>query len=281
MSGPLTSTSPTRCCPTSRPRAGSAARAAAPSCRSVTPLPWLASRRHRLAGRPVRDRRDRLSRASRRRPVELYQLAVAYRAEHRSASSSTPRSAVERRRARVAGRLRRRCRIRGVPVDPGRAAGRPARSAGRPGTSTFRPTQAGELTADLEPQVFGGQQSNTSVMFGDVAMLKLFRRLELGRNLDIEVHDALEPGRGRATWPSCTAGSRAAGPPTAETQPLAADLAMVVEKLADAQDGWELALEHHRRVGRTFADDARRARRGAGRDPPGAAGGLPDRHLGR
>ena len=47
------------------------------------------------------------------------------------------------------------------------------------------------LTADLEPRVFTGQQSNTSVMLGDVAMLKLFRRLELGRNLDIEVHDAL------------------------------------------------------------------------------------------
>ena len=28
-------------------------------------------------------------------------------------------------------------------------------------------------------------------MLGDIAMLKLFRRLELGRNLDIEVHAAL------------------------------------------------------------------------------------------
>ena len=39
--------------------------------------------------------------------------------------------------------------------------------------------------------MFTGQQTNTSVMFGDVAMIKFFRRIELGRNLDIEVHDAL------------------------------------------------------------------------------------------
>ena len=49
-------------------------------------------------------------------------------------------------------------------------------------------------------KVFGTISSRTStpassptppVMFGDVAMIKVFRRLELGRNLDIEVHDAL------------------------------------------------------------------------------------------
>jgi maltokinase len=95
------------------------------------------------------------------------------------------------------------------------------------------------LTADLEPQVFRGQQSNTSVMFGDVAMLKLFRRLELGRNLDISVHAALNDagmtdvarlfGSVEATW-------------TSGGQVLGADLAMCVEKLADAVDGWDLAL---------------------------------------
>ncbi|MFL6027534.1 MAG: maltokinase N-terminal cap-like domain-containing protein, partial [Friedmanniella sp.] len=55
----------------------------------------------------------------------------------------------------------------------------------------FHLSAAQGLTADLQPSVFRGQQSNTSVMFGDVAMLKLFRRLELGRTLDLEVHDAL------------------------------------------------------------------------------------------
>ena len=95
------------------------------------------------------------------------------------------------------------------------------------------------LTPDLEPRVFRGQQSNTSVMFGDVAMLKLFRRLELGRNLDIQVHAALNDagmtdvarlfGSVEATW-------------TRDGEVLGADLAMCVEKLADAVDGWDLAL---------------------------------------
>ncbi|MET0694353.1 MAG: phosphotransferase [Propionibacteriaceae bacterium] len=97
---------------------------------------------------------------------------------------------------------------------------------------------------DLEPRIFTGQQSNTSVMFGDTAMLKLFRRLEIGHNLDIEVHESLSRsgvadvaqlyGWVEASWP----GSDPEGP-----QSLNADLAMMVEKLAQAEDGWGLALD--------------------------------------
>ncbi len=96
------------------------------------------------------------------------------------------------------------------------------------------------LDADLPPRLFGGEQSNTSVMLGDAAMLKLFRKLEPGRNLDIEVHDAL--GRQGSHdvailfgWLSATLHS-AGGSSTS-------DLGMVVEQLRDAQDGWRLALE--------------------------------------
>jgi maltose alpha-D-glucosyltransferase / alpha-amylase len=39
----------------------------------------------------------------------------------------------------------------------------------------------------LEPRVFGGEQSNTSVVFGDRFILKLYRRLVSGRNADLEV----------------------------------------------------------------------------------------------
>nr|WP_232531151.1 phosphotransferase [Microlunatus antarcticus] len=108
------------------------------------------------------------------------------------------------------------------------------------GRVRFDLRDAAAITPDLEPQVFRGQQSNTSVMFGDVAMLKLFRRLELGRNLDIQVHAALNDagmtdvarlfGSVEATWTA----------PDGEV--LGADLAMCVEKLADAVDGWDLAL---------------------------------------
>ena len=45
--------------------------------------------------------------------------------------------------------------------------------------------------ADLAPRVLGGEQSNTSVVFGDTLILKLFRRLQPGANPDIEVTKAL------------------------------------------------------------------------------------------
>ncbi len=95
------------------------------------------------------------------------------------------------------------------------------------------------LSPDLQPKVFTGQQSNTSVMFGDVAMVKLFRRLELGRNLDIEVHDALSRAHGAdvAQLYGWAEGSWSSGGKTRH-----ADLAMAVEKLAGAHDGWALAL---------------------------------------
>ncbi|HYP45049.1 MAG TPA: phosphotransferase [Propionibacteriaceae bacterium] len=119
-------------------------------------------------------------------------------------------------------------------------------------SGTNRPTVrfhllAGDLLTDeLEPRIYTGQQSNTSVMYGEVAMLKLFRRLEIGHNLDIEVHESLRHrgvgdvaqlyGWVEASW-------TAAGRSSTGTDALRADLAMVVEKLADAEDGWELALD--------------------------------------
>ncbi len=104
----------------------------------------------------------------------------------------------------------------------------------------FNPTAPPGLRADLEPRLFTGQQSNTSVILGDIAILKLFRRLELGHNLDIEVHAALNAAgiadvAGLYGW---VEGSWVSG-----GQQLDADLAMVIEKLAGAVDGWEMALD--------------------------------------
>jgi maltokinase len=104
----------------------------------------------------------------------------------------------------------------------------------------FHLTSTSGLRSDLEPRLFTGQQSNTSVMLGDVAIIKLFRRLELGKNLDIEVHSALNTagipdvarlfGWIEGNWVS-------------DGRQLDADLAMIIERLADAVDGWELALD--------------------------------------
>lgn len=92
----------------------------------------------------------------------------------------------------------------------------------------------GGLTAALSPRTFGGEQSNTSIMYGDVAMLKLFRRLELGRNLDIEVHAALS---------GCTQVARLFGWLEAGGEDWHVDLGMLVEQLRGVRDGYELAVE--------------------------------------
>jgi maltokinase len=109
----------------------------------------------------------------------------------------------------------------------------------------FTMTSASGLKADLEPRLFTGQQSNTSVMLGDTGIIKLFRRLELGANLDIEVHDALN-----AAGISGVAGlfGWIEGSWVSDGRQLDADLAMVIEKLPDAVDGWELALDSLRAV---------------------------------
>ena len=50
---------------------------------------------------------------------------------------------------------------------------------------------AAELDDTLPGRVLGAEQSNTSVVYGDTVILKLFRRLQPGSNPDIEVTKAL------------------------------------------------------------------------------------------
>ena len=48
-----------------------------------------------------------------------------------------------------------------------------------------------DIPLDAPSKVLNVEQSNTSVVFGDAAILKVFRRLEAGVNPDIEIHEAL------------------------------------------------------------------------------------------
>ena len=223
--------------------------------RSLTPLPWLNDTSEFFAGSAPAVRFEiaevvyEVEDGS--GPRELYQLAVSYRsAPHPELQACEIARFTHPELGSVVAY--------DAALDPEagrvllRAALGEAWLTERDTSTRFRLTGRPGLTADLAPRVFTGQQSNTSVILGEVAMLKLFRRIELGRNLDIEVHDALNRSgvrdvAGLFGW--------AEGSWTSDGITRDADLAMVVELLTGASDGWELALDRLK-TGRSFAAEA-------------------------
>ena len=105
------------------------------------------------------------------------------------------------------------------------------------GTVEFRPVEgfAGLGGALQEARPVGGEQSNTSLVFDDELVLKVFRRLEPGINPELETLRFLTL-HGFANiaalggWYAYSGG------------PLNATLGILQEFVRDGQDGWELAL---------------------------------------
>jgi maltokinase len=109
----------------------------------------------------------------------------------------------------------------------------PLRFVGEPGGPQFAAFGRG--------RVLGAEQSNTSLVFGDAAILKVLRRLFPGSNPDLEVADALARlGSTRVAAPYGWIETDLDGEPVL--------LAVLSEFLAGARDGWTLALEHLRRL---------------------------------
>ena len=79
-----------------------------------------------------------------------------------------------------------------------------------------------------------GEQSNTSLMYSDLAILKVFRRLQAGVNPDIEILEALTKEGARHV-------PRLLGAAFGETEGDSYALAMLQEYMTTASDGWELA----------------------------------------
>lgn len=118
-----------------------------------------------------------------------------------------------------------------------------------------RTADAQDIPADQSSLVLTGEQSNTSLVFGDSAILKVFRRLDVGENPDVEVHrllGALPPGDGDVDAASDTGGvgsgsgggrhvARMLGYVQTESEGAVTSLAMLQEFLTTATDGWELA----------------------------------------
>ena len=100
--------------------------------------------------------------------------------------------------------------------------------------SFHRTAEPQEIPVDEPSLVLTGEQSNTSLVYSDVAILKVFRRLAPGVNPDIEILHVLSE-RGAANI------ARLFGYVTAEIDGEEYALAMLQEFLTTATDGWDLA----------------------------------------
>ena len=103
------------------------------------------------------------------------------------------------------------------------------------GDSVVRFRATGEI-ADGPARPVGAEQSNSSVVFGEEVILKVFRRLEPGINPDLEITRFLTE-RGFDRVP------RLAGFYEVEGGALDATLGILQGYVPGARDGWELALD--------------------------------------
>jgi len=98
---------------------------------------------------------------------------------------------------------------------------------------SFASTRTG-LDPSLHPRVMSAEQSNTSVVFGDEYILKLFRRVQPGTNPDLEVTRALaDAGSPHIAAPLGWIEGDVAGQPTT--------LAMLQCFQRSATEGWAMA----------------------------------------
>ncbi|MHB8691791.1 MAG: maltokinase N-terminal cap-like domain-containing protein [Solirubrobacteraceae bacterium] len=92
------------------------------------------------------------------------------------------------------------------------------------------------MTGEVPVRAIGGEQSNTSIVFDERLVLKLFRRLEAGINPDLEMVRFLTAREFEAVAP-LHGWFEYDGPS------LAATLGIAQEFIPDGRDGWELALD--------------------------------------
>jgi maltokinase len=131
----------------------------------------------------------------------------------------------------------------------------------------FSRLETGDELTEEPSLALTAEQSNTSLVYGEQSLLKVFRKVADGRNPDIEIHQAL-------TLDGCDKVAALLGWMSgrwtnASGKSVTADLAMLQRFLRTASNGWELALTsvrdlmaegdlHADEVGGDFAGESER-----------------------
>jgi maltose alpha-D-glucosyltransferase / alpha-amylase len=158
----------------------------------------------------------------------------------------------------------------------------PVRGGGGAGEIRFRQTALFDPAAVPERLVtrrLGAEQSNSSVLFEEYAVLKVYRRLQPGPHPEIEMGRFLVERAGFANTPSLlgTIELALSGDPEAESGAegegagTVAALGVLFSFVRNQGDGWTLALEHLLR----YLDDASNEA-APGATPPGRDADMPD-----
>ncbi|MGY1739911.1 MULTISPECIES: maltokinase N-terminal cap-like domain-containing protein [unclassified Blastococcus] len=136
----------------------------------------------------------------------------------------------------------------------------------RVGSLRFVAEEGATIPAGLPGDVISTEQSNTSLVYGSEAILKLFRRLEPGLNPDVEIHDALRRTDNEHIAP-LLGYAEIDHDRDPDTEP--ATVLMLQTFVPNASDGWRLATAsvrdlyaegdlHADEVGGDFAADSER-----------------------
>jgi maltokinase len=133
------------------------------------------------------------------------------------------------------------------------------------GPMHFHPAGVAYIPEGMPGDVISTEQSNTSLVYGEAAILKLFRRLEPGLNPDVEIHDALRRAENKHIAPLLGHIEIDDADPANEP----ATVAMLQTFVPNASDGWRLATSsvrdlyaegdlHADEVGGDFAGESER-----------------------